>query len=103
MESSSLAWGYEALGRKGRQINIMLRKRPLVLVGILLVAISAILYLALQVSAAHEQALSPGEKSLGVAALGMLFGIPMIFCGAVGILLLAFSGLRAVCRRLLSN
>ena len=81
----------------------MLRKRPLVLTGILLLAICAILYLALQVSVAHEQALSPGEKSLGVAVLGMLFGIPMMFCGAVGILLLVFSGLRAVSRRSLSN
>jgi len=81
----------------------MLRKKPLVLVGILLVAISAILYLALEISAAREQALSPGEKSLGVAALGMLFGIPMILTGAAGVLFLAFSGLRAVYRRLLSN
>jgi hypothetical protein len=81
----------------------MLRKKPLVLVGILLVAISAILYLALEISAAREQALSPGEKSLGVAALGMLFGIPMILTGAAGVLFLAFSGFRAVYRRLLSN
>jgi hypothetical protein len=74
-----------------------------VLTGILLLATSAILYFALQVSVAHEQALSPGEKSFGVAALGMLFGIPMMFCGAVGILLLVFSGLCAVYRRSLSN
>jgi hypothetical protein len=81
----------------------MLRKKPLVVLGILLVAISAILYLALEISVAREQALSPGEKSLGVAALGMLFGIPMILTGAAGVLFLAFSGLCAVYRRLFSN
>lgn len=78
-------------------------KKPLILAGCLLVAVSAILYCALEISVAHEQALSPGEKSLGVAVLGMLLGIPMILSGAAGVLLLAFSGLRAAYRRLFSN
>jgi hypothetical protein len=67
--------------------------------GFTLVAVSTIFYLALQVSAAREQALSPGEKSLGVAALGMVFGIPFIVTGAAGLGLLAFAALLAAYRR----
>src|SRR5690242_2161028 len=81
----------------------MLRNRPLLFFGWALVAVSIILYLTLQVSTTHEQALSPGEKSLGVAVLGIMFGIPMIVTGAAGALLLTFCALRAVYRRLFSN
>jgi len=81
----------------------MLRNRPLLFLGCALIAVSVILYFTLHVSAAPEQALSPGEKSLGIAVLGMIFGIPMVVTGAAGVLLLAFSALRAAYRRLFSN
>ncbi|HWY67681.1 MAG TPA: hypothetical protein VNX88_03395 [Terriglobales bacterium] len=81
----------------------MLRKRPLLFAGCVLVAASVILYVGLEISVAHEQALSPGEKSLGVAVLGMLLGIPMILTGATGAMMLAFCVLRAFYRRSSSN
>jgi hypothetical protein len=81
----------------------MLRNRPLLFFGCALVLVSIMLYFALNVSTAHEQALSPGEKSLGVAVLGIMFGIPMMVTGVAGVLLLTFSALRAVYRRLFSN
>lgn len=34
---------------------------------------------------AREQSLTPGEKSLGVAALAMTFGFPVLFFGLIGL------------------
>ena len=48
--------------------------------------LAILLYAALQVTSNWEQAKSPGEKSLGVAALGMLFGLPMLLCAGVSLL-----------------
>jgi hypothetical protein len=78
-------------------------RRPLIFTSLVLFALALILYIALEVSVAHEQALSPGEKSLGVAVLGMIFGIPMFLSAATGTVLLAFTGLRALYRELVSN
>lgn len=84
---------------KLRWIMTMLRNRPLLFFSCGLLALSVVLYLILALSTAHEQALSPGEKSLGVAVLGIMFGIPIMVTGATGVLLLTFSALRAVYRR----
>jgi hypothetical protein len=49
----------------------------------------------LEWSSSIEQASSPGEKNFGVAALGMLFGLPMLIFGLAGIVLLIVgAGLR---------
>jgi hypothetical protein len=42
----------------------------------------------LEWSSSVEQVSSPGEKDLGVAVLEMIFGIPTLVLGLVGILLL---------------
>jgi hypothetical protein len=47
-----------------------------VAIGCNLLVVSAALYIALQRETAAEQALSPGEDSLGVAAIGMMYGLP---------------------------
>jgi hypothetical protein len=65
-----------------------LQKNPLISVGCLsLVAALACLGL-LDWSSSVEQASSPGEKDLGVAVLGMIFGIPAFFLGLAGLLCL---------------
>jgi len=85
------------------KVRTLFSRRPLIFTSCVLLAISLILYVALEVSVAHEQALSPGEKSLGVAVLFMIFGIPMLLSAATGTALLAFAGLRAIYRQLISN
>src|SRR5258708_6830135 len=65
------------------QIGRLLRS-PSFGIGNVLLALTAVLFLGLAWSAASEQAHSPGEKNLGVAVLGMLFGIPMLICGFCG-------------------
>jgi hypothetical protein len=40
------------------------------------------------ITTAREQALTPGEKNLGVAVLGMIWGLPMLAFGATGVCLL---------------
>ena len=39
-------------------------------------------------SSSVEQARSPGEKDFGVAVLGMIFGLPALLLGLVGVLCL---------------
>jgi hypothetical protein len=39
---------------------------------------SGMTWLFLEIAVRHELALSPGQDSLGVAALGMLFGFPIL-------------------------
>jgi hypothetical protein len=66
-------------------------RSKLFLLGVFLLFLAAVMWLALSLTTAHEQALTPGEKNLGVAALAMLFGLPLLFFGAsgVGVLLLS--------------
>jgi hypothetical protein len=52
--------------------------RSLRLTGWILVGLSAVLFVALELSSRWEQAKTPGEKNMGVAALFMAFGIPMV-------------------------
>lgn len=55
-------------------------------VGCSLLGISLVLYIVLGRWVAAEQAVSPGEKSFGVAVLGMMYGPPIIVTIAGGLL-----------------
>jgi EamA domain-containing membrane protein RarD len=57
-----------------------------VAVALLLLAVFS--WLVLTITTAHEQARSPGETNLGVAVLGMIWGMPMLLFGASGTFLL---------------
>jgi hypothetical protein len=46
--------------------------------------VAALLWIALRILSAQEQAQAPGEKSLGVAVLAMLFLPLILFFAAVG-------------------
>jgi hypothetical protein len=50
--------------------------------------VSAALYAILARAAGAEQVVSPGEDSFGVAALGMMYGPPIVVTAAAGILIL---------------
>lgn len=62
-----------------------LLRSSLVRTGSLLIGIATGLYGLLGWSSSVEQARSPGEKNLGVAVLGMLFGIPAVVLGILGL------------------
>jgi hypothetical protein len=55
-------------------------------VALLLLAVFA--WFGLTITTAHEQARTPGERNLGVAVLGMIWGLPVLLFGASGALLL---------------
>jgi hypothetical protein len=57
-------------------------------IGVLLLVLAACAWLGLTITTAREQALTPGEKNLGVAVLGMIWGLPMLAFGATGVCLL---------------
>jgi hypothetical protein len=77
--------------------------RSLRLTGWILVGLSAVLFVALELSSRWEQAKTPGEKNMGVAALSMAFGIPMVISGLAGLLCLIVSILMFVYRRFCSR
>jgi hypothetical protein len=52
---------------------------------------SALMWLGLAITTNQEQALTPGEKSLGVATLGILWGLPLLFFVVSGTCVLLFS------------
>ena len=54
-------------------------------VGLLLLFLGALSVLGLIWTTEQEQALTPGEKSLGVAALFMFWSLPVLFFGAAGV------------------
>jgi hypothetical protein len=54
-------------------------------------SLAALSVLGLILTTAREQALTPGEKNLGVAALFMFWGLPVLFFGAGGVCLLVVS------------
>jgi len=62
--------------------------RSLRLTGWILVGLSAVLFVALELSTRWEQAKTPGEKNMGVAVLFMAFAIPMIISGVAGLVCL---------------
>jgi hypothetical protein len=72
-------------------------------IGILFLILAIAMWIALSLSTAHEQALTPGEKSLGVAALAMLLGVPALVFGSISVLCLIFSLAVAGYRKLASR
>ena len=67
--------------------------RTLSWTGVVFTGLSVVLYAALELSSRSEQAKSPGEKNMGVAVLGMVFGLPMLASAAIGLLCLFVGGL----------
>jgi hypothetical protein len=57
-------------------------------IGALLLVLALCAWLGLTISTAREQALTPGEKNLGVAVLGIIWGLPMLAFGASGVCVL---------------
>jgi hypothetical protein len=60
-------------------------------IGVVLLGVATILWLGLEWSASYELARSPGEKNLGVAVLGMLFGVPMLIFASGGLVCIIVS------------
>jgi hypothetical protein len=58
---------------------------------LLLISLAALSVLGLMLTTAREQALTPGEKNLGVAALFMFWSLPVLFFGAGGVSFLVVS------------
>jgi hypothetical protein len=73
------------------------------LTGLILVSLSAVLFVALELSTHREQAKTPGEKNMGVAVLFMAFAIPMVISGVAGLLCLIASILMFAYRRFFSQ
>lgn len=59
--------------------------------GVGLLALSLLLSVLADRAISSEAALTPGEKNLGVAVLGIMFGIPILALGAAGIVSLLVS------------
>ncbi len=76
--------------------------RTAALIGSALIVLAGLLYIALEITTKWEQAQSPGEKSLGVAVLGMMFGIPILVCAGAGVVSFAISGIAAAFKRMRS-
>jgi hypothetical protein len=55
-----------------------------------------VLYASLELSSRWEQATTPGEKSMGVAVLFMIFGISKLISAAAGVLCLLVGALAFV-------
>jgi hypothetical protein len=68
-------------------------------IGVLLLVLSASSWLALIITTAQEQARTPGEKNLGVAVLGMIWGLPMLAFGAGGVSVLLVHSVLFLYRR----
>jgi len=60
-------------------------------IGLFLLVLAALSVLGLFVTTDREQALSPGEKSLGVAALFILWSLPIASLGILGVCFLVAS------------
>ena len=50
--------------------------------GLIFTGLSLLLFGALELTTHWEQAQTPGERDLGVAALAILFGLPLLACAA---------------------
>lgn len=70
------------------RVPALLKNNPLIGIGCLSLAGALVCFGLLDWSSSVEQASSPGEKDLGVAVLGMMFGIPAFFLGLAGLLCL---------------
>jgi hypothetical protein len=62
--------------------------KPLIAIGWTFLGLALTLFLALFVYSYREQAKTPGVKNFGVAVLFMMYGIPAVFCGTVGLICL---------------
>lgn len=67
-------------------------------IGLLLLALATLGAVGLMVTTAREQALTPGEKNLGVAVLFM-FWLPILFLAVAGMCFLLGSTIVFVYRR----
>ena len=66
--------------------------RPCFRIGLFLLTLSCIVQvLGLMLTTSREQALTPGEKNLGVAALFILWSLPVLFFGVAGVCFLLVS------------
>ena len=79
------------------------RRSALFKIGALLLVLSACAWLGLTITTAREQALTPGEKNLGVAALGIFWGLPMLAFAATGVCLLLVHSVLFLYRRFRQN
>ena len=61
------------------------------LTGLFLLFLSALMWLGLLITTAREQALTPGERSLGVAGLFILWMMPLVLFAASGLCVLLVS------------
>lgn len=59
----------------------------LFLTGLSLLLLAAMMVLGLVITTAREQALTPGERSLGVAALAILWMMPLLLFAASGVVI----------------
>ena len=66
--------------------------------GWVLLGLSGLLFIALEVSTRWEQSQTPGEKNMGVAALAIMFGVPMLVCAAAGALVLLIGNVASAYR-----
>ena len=60
-------------------------------IGLFLLALAALSVFGLMLTTSREQALTPGEKNLGVAALFILWSLPVWFFGVAGVCFLLVS------------
>jgi len=60
-------------------------------IGLLLLGLAALSVLGLTLTTLWEQELNPGEKNLGVAALFVLWSLPVLFFGVAGVCFLLVS------------
>jgi hypothetical protein len=71
-------------------------------IGLVLIGLSVFLALLLQITSSWEQSRNPGEKDLGVAVLGIMFGVPSLICAA-GVVSLLVSATAFAWNRLARN
>jgi len=69
-------------------------------VGVASSAMSVVLYIALKVMTPWAQSQNPSERNLGLAALGIIFGVPLRFCAAAAVLCLLASAAAFAYRRM---
>jgi len=63
-------------------------RSTLLKVGVSFLALALLSWVGLIVTTSHEQASTPGEKNLGVAALFIMWGLPTLFFLASGVCVL---------------
>lgn len=77
--------------------------RTLSWTGVVFIGLSLGLYAAMELSSRWEQAKAPGGKDMVASGLGLIFGIPILFSAAAGLLCLFVGGLALVYQRFYPN